>query len=59
MQKDKVSEKVIWENYNPSEDPSSEHAYTSAQTPAPVVENATFVQHELMFCWKCKKTIPI
>lgn len=50
MQRDKVSEKVIWENYNHSED--------SVSISAPAVTSAAFTQHQMMFCWKCGKDIP-
>lgn len=48
MQRDKVSEKVIWENYNPSDDSISITAHAES-----------FKQPQMVFCWKCGKSIPL
>ena len=47
MQRDKVLEKVIWEDYNPSDD----SIYQTAST-------GPFAQSQMIFCYNCNKVIP-
>lgn len=44
--KDKIAEKVIWENYNPENDSTS-------------ISNVALTQQQMMLCYNCNKNIPI